>query len=52
MNPIFVNFKDGIKRVQLKYDNGEDMCKMDLGKSSRKSKPGVSSEVWKDQEHL
>lgn len=52
MNPILVNFKDGIKRFQIKYDNGGDLCKMELGRSSRKSKPGTSSEVLKDEEYL
>ena len=49
MNPIVVNLKDGTKRVEVRSDSGEGVCKMEMGRSSKnRHKGAIGTEILKD----
>lgn len=48
LNPLVVNLKEGIKRVQVRTKDDEEVMKMELGKSVRGRKTGQTTEVLKE----
>ena len=49
MNPMVVNLKDGTRRVEVRRGSGEELCKMDLGRSSKsRHKTSVGTQILKD----
>ena len=49
MNPMVVNLKDGTKRVSIKMEEEDKMCKVELGRSSRlRNKAAIGTQILKD----